>query len=307
MVNLLHYVIISSLTIGNVYSADYEVVNGCPVDFTLPTDDGKPDRVTYWIEPTATDNSGSVSVSQSHTNGSTFYLGNTTVTYNFTYRPGNIALCEFTVTIIDTEDPIVSCPSNIVANSNDGSSSMTYTAASTDNVGVTSESFNIPSGSIFESGETTVIFTASDSSGNQATCSFTVTVKASSSLITIVLVWLFAICIIGVLVVVAGIAFKCKKSTKQTPQVEIKDTTTIEPCEIDKNRSTDSSSRQPDPRPHTAALVHMEPETRAFHEYMTAIQPGGLVNATLYMTVEDTVEETKKRETVYIHVKSTKK
>ena len=76
------------------------IVDGCPDNFTLPTDDGAPDRVVYWTEPTATDNSGTVSVMQSHTNGSTFELGDTTVTYNLSDPSGNTATCEFIVTII---------------------------------------------------------------------------------------------------------------------------------------------------------------------------------------------------------------
>ena len=57
-------------------------------------------KTVTWVEPTATDNSGIVSLSsRTHTPGSFFSVGSTPVTYTFTDGAGNSASCTFTVTI----------------------------------------------------------------------------------------------------------------------------------------------------------------------------------------------------------------
>ncbi|XP_071945838.1 uncharacterized protein [Antedon mediterranea] len=165
---------------------DLEAPNvfNCPGDFTLPTDDGEPDRVTYWTEPTATDNSGSISVSHLHTSGSTFDLGETTVTCRFIDPSGNLALCTFTVTIIDTYAPdIIGCPLSFISPTGvtepDGVTTWTEPTA-TDNSGtVPIRSRSHAPGSTFDLGETTVTYTFTDFSGNVASCTFTVTIVGS--------------------------------------------------------------------------------------------------------------------------------
>lgn len=56
----------------------------------------------FWSEPTATDNSGSVSLQQrSHAPGSFFVTGTTTVTYTFVDPSGNTATCSFRVIVTE--------------------------------------------------------------------------------------------------------------------------------------------------------------------------------------------------------------
>ncbi|XP_071962407.1 uncharacterized protein [Antedon mediterranea] len=78
----------------------------------------------------------------------------------------------------DIDPPAVSCPNNVstILNEGAGMTVVNYTAAASDNVGITSESFDIPSGSMFSFGETIVTFTAFDEAGNMGNCSFPVTV-----------------------------------------------------------------------------------------------------------------------------------
>ncbi len=58
-----------------------------------------------WNEPTATDNSGQVSLSsRSHSPGSYFSTGSTQVTYIFSDAAGNTASCIFAVTVIEGKD-----------------------------------------------------------------------------------------------------------------------------------------------------------------------------------------------------------
>ena len=84
-----------------------------------------------------------------------------------------------TVTVTDTEKPVITYPSNLVLTADAGGcsrSNVTLTVSATDNCSVTNLVSSPPSGSTFPVGVTTVINTATDASGNQSTCSFTVRV-----------------------------------------------------------------------------------------------------------------------------------
>ena len=55
-----------------------------------------------WSEPTATDNSGIVSLqSRTHAPGQFFVVGSTPVTYTFVDGSGNTARCTFTVIVTE--------------------------------------------------------------------------------------------------------------------------------------------------------------------------------------------------------------
>ncbi len=55
-----------------------------------------------WTEPTATDNSGVVTLSQrTHAPGSFFVVGTTAVTYTYVDGSGNSAQCTFDVRVIE--------------------------------------------------------------------------------------------------------------------------------------------------------------------------------------------------------------
>ncbi len=161
------------------------VLSNCPIDIDQDTDSGDAGAIVTWIEPSATDNctaSGSLTWTKSHNTGDFFDVGATTVTYTATDGAGNISLtCTFDVTIIDNEDPEITCPSNISVN-NDPSvcgANVTYTApVGTDNFpGVsTAQIAGLASGSIFPVGITTNTFKVTDAYGNTAECSFTVEV-----------------------------------------------------------------------------------------------------------------------------------
>ena len=81
----------------------------------------------------------------------------------------------------DTEPPVISCPGDISQGTDPGvcEAVVSFAATATDNCTDTA-SINIvcdpPSGSIFPKGDTVVICTATDESGNQSECSFTVTI-----------------------------------------------------------------------------------------------------------------------------------
>ena len=120
---------------------------------------------------------GTGSVSGKH-----FSKGVTTVTYTLTEGAGQT--CSFTVTVADRQAPSVVCPLNITVNTSSGQCSAVIPetqlgiATATDNcdgnrvVTLT----GVPTGNLYPVGITNVTYSATDESGNSATCSQTITV-----------------------------------------------------------------------------------------------------------------------------------
>src|SRR5207249_10287245 len=84
---------------------------------------------------TATDNCGTAAVTCTPASGSSFALGPTTVTCSASDGHGNSATCSFTVTVSDSELPVITCPANISVNTSGGTcaSNVTFAVAATDN------------------------------------------------------------------------------------------------------------------------------------------------------------------------------
>ncbi|MCG9911082.1 MAG: HYR domain-containing protein [Flavobacteriales bacterium] len=169
-----------------ILDAENPIINGCPTDITVSADSGDCEATVSWIEPTATDNCGILSFTQSHVSGSTFPVGVTTVTYIAVDSVGNQTECTFDVIVTDNESPVISnCPTNITTTSNPGicgaSVSWALPSVSDNCAGVISLTSNFSPGDIFPVGTTTVTYTATDAAGNVITCSFTVTVTDTES------------------------------------------------------------------------------------------------------------------------------
>ena len=137
-----------------------------------------------WPTPYATDNCSTPSVIGSHQSGFCFKTGVTTVDYVATDAKQNRSVCSFKVIVInpclnDTIKPtIYSCPTNITKETHDTATVITWrTPVAIDNCGAATLSVSQSSGSVFRTGTTTVVYTATDSKGNQARCFFTVTVR----------------------------------------------------------------------------------------------------------------------------------
>ena len=158
-----------------VLDVEAPVIVNCPANVTVSNTVGNCDGVATWMAPTATDNCGVASLTSSHNSGDIFPVGTTTVIYTATDSAGNIATCRFSVTVNDTELPvIVGCPANI----NSCTDTITWTApTATDNCSIVTLTSSHNSGDIFPVGTTTVTYTATDSAGNVSTCSFNVTVS----------------------------------------------------------------------------------------------------------------------------------
>src|SRR5205814_386645 len=125
-------------------------------------------------------NCSGVNLSSTHESGATFPIGNTTVSYTATDASGNSASCAFTVTVVDAQPPVLSdCPANITRPAAAGQCSTTVTwtpPTATDNCGSPGVAASHNPGATFAVGTTTVTYTAMDSAGNTATCSFTVSI-----------------------------------------------------------------------------------------------------------------------------------
>jgi predicted outer membrane repeat protein len=133
---------------------------------------GIPDPVITYEFTGATSGNGSGNGS-----GSTFNVGVTTVTLTATNDCGNNS-CTFSVTVVDAQNPTITCPANITVNNtaNQCGAMVTYAATASDNCPGVSVSYSPASGSFFPVGTTTVTATATDGAGHTASCTFSVTV-----------------------------------------------------------------------------------------------------------------------------------
>jgi CSLREA domain-containing protein len=143
----------------------------CPANLTRPNDPGQCGAVVTYSAPTTSGMCSAVTCTPP--SGSFFAKGTTTVTCASNGGPS----CSFTVKINDTQPPAISCPANLTKPVGSGCNAVvTYAPTVGDNCPGMTASCSPPSGSTFAVGTTTVTCTATDASGNTASCSFTVTV-----------------------------------------------------------------------------------------------------------------------------------
>ncbi|XP_034532135.1 sushi, von Willebrand factor type A, EGF and pentraxin domain-containing protein 1 isoform X3 [Notolabrus celidotus] len=159
----------------------------CPGDIVAETDERRGIANISWDVPTATDNSKeevAVQVKPVYTPPALFPIGKETITYTATDRSGNQANCSFTVTVIDTEPPVIDrcrSPPTVQATDTETAAVVWEVPQFSDNSGgrLTVSSSHTP-GSQFPVGETLVQYTATDAAGNSRTCNFTVTVQGTT-------------------------------------------------------------------------------------------------------------------------------
>jgi gliding motility-associated-like protein len=173
---------LSDTCVFNVTVFDVEapvIVNG-PANVTQNNDAGNCSAVVNWSAPSATDNCAVVSFTSNFAPGAVFPVGTTTVSYTAVDSVGNTTVHNFTVTVVDAEQPVVAnCPSDISIPAENGicGATATWTAPTfTDNCGAVVVDASHASGDLFPVGTTEVIYTATDATGNITICTFEVTV-----------------------------------------------------------------------------------------------------------------------------------
>ncbi|HYV86561.1 MAG TPA: HYR domain-containing protein [Patescibacteria group bacterium] len=152
---------------------------GCPADLVTDNAPAQCGASVSFSAATLAGNCGTVAAAPA--SGSFFAVGSTQVTSTGTSvsGAGTTGSCSFNVQVNDVENPSIGCPADIVVPTDAGlcSAVVGYPAPTAfDNCGVTVGT-DIPSGSIFPKGTTTVHALATDPSGRTATCSFKVTVN----------------------------------------------------------------------------------------------------------------------------------
>ena len=160
--------------------------NGCPTNINAVSASGNCGANPTWLAPSVLDNCDqSVTLMPSQASGTFFDVPNSphTVIYTATDDLGNTATCSFTVTVADTTKPVLTnCPTLpllVVLPVDSCTVTLSWTPPTVaDNCGADSVTvtFNLSPG-IFPTGDTTVVYTATDASGNVSTCAFNVSVK----------------------------------------------------------------------------------------------------------------------------------
>ncbi len=136
---------------------------------------------TATFDVTATDptTSGSLAVGCVPASGSQFPLGDTQVECTTTDSGGQPATTDFTITVKDQTNPVVTVPADLSTTAADpGGKAVTFSASATDNVDGSLTPICLPaSGSTFVVGQTTVTCSATDGAGNHGSAGFTITVS----------------------------------------------------------------------------------------------------------------------------------
>jgi hypothetical protein len=157
----------------------------CPEDIQTTTETDF--AIVVWEEPMATDECLPLNICGDHESGEAFPVGTTQVSYSAIDGAGNKRFCQFNVTVVfvdpcanDEQNPsIANCPANISITVNpllNGAVAGWIPPTASDNCGIFSFGADYLPNTIFLVGSTKVTYTATDLSGNVATCSFFVNV-----------------------------------------------------------------------------------------------------------------------------------
>ena len=181
-------------TEGNMAAASFTItvtddedaaITDMPSNINLSNDAGVCSAVATWDEPSATDNCGIATFTSTHDSGDAFAVGTTTVTYTATDVNGNVITDSFDVVVTDDEKPGISgIPADITQAADAGGCTAVVTwtpPTASDNCTVATFPGTYNPGDTFNTGTTTVSYTATDAAGNDSTATFTVTITDSEA------------------------------------------------------------------------------------------------------------------------------
>jgi len=159
----------------NIEDNDPPVITGCPANITVSTAPGACSATVSWTAPVST-----APMTSTHLPGAVFPVGLTTVTYTSTDADGMVSTCIFTVTVNDTELPVVSCK-DITLNLDASGNAILVPAdilntAPTDNCAVAGVTLSRSAFNCADIGVVSITVTVTDANGNEAGCTSSVTV-----------------------------------------------------------------------------------------------------------------------------------
>lgn len=167
-----------------VTDVQFPVIQNCPNDTIINSALGLCGSNVFWNIPTVFDNCPNDTLVASAMPGDYFPIGTTTVTYIATDSDNHTDTCSFTITVTDTEAPVfVGCPADIFQSSTPTSCDavVNWTPPTvSDNCALMSVANNYNPGDIFPSGQTKVVYIATDSVGNVDSCFFYVSISDST-------------------------------------------------------------------------------------------------------------------------------
>jgi len=136
--------------------------------------------------PTVSDNCTVLSVTSVPASGTMFPIGATTVVWTVLDNHSHSATCSNVIYVFDVESPLLACPGNVSSSTSPVTAGQITPTTMTDNcaspvltytrTGATTGSGTGVTPLVYNTGITTVTYTATDASGNFSTCSFTVTI-----------------------------------------------------------------------------------------------------------------------------------
>lgn len=181
------FAIDSFLITGSMIPDTIAPVITCPSNIITDNDVGVCEAVVVFADATATDNADPnpiVTQTMGPLSGDAFPVGVTIIEFTAEDASGNMSACTFTITVVDAENPFVTCPADqtVVADQTQTYIIQDYVmnglATAADNCTIMPLIIQSPSpGSIVGPGMTTVSIIAEDDVGNQAFCTFNLTVE----------------------------------------------------------------------------------------------------------------------------------
>ena len=157
------------------------IFSGVPSQVLVNNSQDECGAIAEWVSPTADDNCEMSTLTSSHTSGSAFPVGETTVMLTATDAAGNSSITTFPVYVVDIQIPvIIGFPGQIDVNTDVGVCGAIVNwdePTAVDNCAVDTLISNIDSGNLFNVGSTTVTYTATDVNGNTMISNCVVTVE----------------------------------------------------------------------------------------------------------------------------------
>lgn len=154
------------------------VIFNCPTDITVDTDPNGCTGVATWTDPMALDDCDTdVLVVCDFTSGSSFPGGETLVTCVAYDDAGLTDSCSFTVTVVDVEAPVITCPNDLIVESDPDTCGATVNWSlpfAVDNCDLVVPITGPTSPAFFTAGEHPLTYIALDGAGNADTCTFSI-------------------------------------------------------------------------------------------------------------------------------------